>query len=97
MTISFDYENVEGGLKEAKILLIQKFQPPDQEQVITRTSNWQDYLINSSASSESGRFEKKFIAGPWRGPLIELTYEIKIIDKKGAESNICETKIMPKN
>ncbi len=98
VTISFDYENIEGGLKEAKLLLIQKIQLPGEKKVVTRTSNWQEYLINLSAhASESGRFEKKFVNSEfWKGPQIELTYELKVIDKNGKESNTCETKIRPK-
>src|SRR5512139_408092 len=61
VTISFDFEKVEGGLKEGKVLLIQKIQFPGQEKVVTRTSNWQSYLSNLSAfAAESGRFERKF-------------------------------------
>jgi len=98
VTISFDYENVEGGLKEAKAFLIQKFQFPGEEKLITRTSNWQVYLTNLSAyPSSSGRVEKKFInPDRWNLPPIELTYELKIIDKNGKESNTLVTKIMPK-
>ena len=98
VTISFNYENVEGGLKEAKVLLIQKIQIPGDPKIVTRTSNWQEYLINLSAyPSESGRFEKKFSNSEiWRGPQIELTYGLKVIDKNGKESNLCETKIKPK-
>lgn len=98
VTISFDYENVEGGLKEAKVILTQMIQLPDEEKAVTRISNWQAQLIDLSAyPAESGRFEKKFVnADLWRGPKIELTYEIKVIDKKGIETNICATKIMPK-
>ncbi|NWG04941.1 MAG: hypothetical protein HXY44_18975 [Syntrophaceae bacterium] len=98
VTISFDYENVEGGLKEAKVFLTQKIQLPGEEKVVTRTSNWQSYLTDlSNYPSASGRFEKKFInADLWRGPQIKLTYEIKVIDKNGKESNICTTTITPK-
>jgi len=98
VTISFDYENVEGGLKEAKAILNQKIQLPGQEKAVIRTSNWQSKLSDLSAyASESGRFEKKFInPDVWHGPQIELTYEIKIIDKNGRESNACMTKIKPK-
>ena len=99
VTISFDYENVEGGLKEAKVFLIQKFQFSGEGKMVTRTSNWQDYIENmSSYTSESGRFEKKFInPDRWMLPEIELTYELKIIDKNGRESDIQTTKITPKN
>jgi len=98
VTISFDYENVEGGLKEARAFLIQKFQFPGEEKIITRTSNWQVYLTDLSAySSASGRVEKKFINPDiWRLEIIELTYELKIIDKNGKESDILATKIKPK-
>jgi hypothetical protein len=98
VTISFDYENVEGGLKEAKAFLIQKFQFPGEEKIITRTSNWQVYLTNlSDYPSTSGRVEKKFInPDRWNLSPIELTYELKIIDKNGRESNILTTKIKPK-
>jgi hypothetical protein len=98
VTISFDYGNVEGGLKEAKVLLIQKIQLPGEEKVVTRTSNWQAHLINlSDYPSESGRFEKRFVNSDiWQGPQIELSYEFKIIDKSGRESNVCTTKIKPK-
>ena len=95
--ISFDYENVEGGLKEAQVTLTQRFKPPQQQEVV-RTSNWQSELADLSAyTAESGRFEKRFInPDMWRGPIIELTYEFKIIDKNGKESNTCPTTIMPK-
>jgi len=97
VTISFDYENVEGGLKQAKVLLLQEFQLPGQD-MVTRTSNWQVYLEDMSAyDSESGGFVTTF-ANPdmWYGPQIELTYKFKIVDKNGNESNVCSTKIMPK-
>ena len=98
VTISFDYENVEGGLKEAKVFLIQKFQLPGEEKMITRTSNWERYLADLSAyPSESGRVEKRFInAELWRGPRNELTYEIKVVDRNGKESDSLSTKIMTK-
>ncbi len=98
VTISFDYENVEGGLKEAKAFLIQKFKFPGEEKMITRTSNWQIYLNDLTAyPSASGRVEKKYINSDiWRLETIELTYELKIIDKNGRESNILTTKIKPK-
>jgi len=98
VTISFDYENVEGGLKEAKVFLIQKFQFPGEDKMVTRTSNWQSSLTDLSAyPSESGKVEKKFINPDiWRLETIELTYELKIIDKNGRESNILTTKIKPK-
>lgn len=98
VTISFDYENVEGGLKEGKVTLTQKIQLPGQAKVVTRTSNWQSYLSDFSAfTAESGRFEKKFVNGDiWKGPQIELVYEFRVIDKNGRESNICTTKITPK-
>ncbi len=98
VTISFDYENVEGGLKEAKVLLIQKIQLPGEEKVVTRTSNWQAHLTDLSAyPSAFGRFEKKFVnAERWRGPKIELTYEIKVVDRNNKESNTLSTKITPK-
>jgi len=97
VTISFDYEYVEGGLKESRVILNQKIQLLGDEKVVTRTSNWQVYLLNlSEYTSESGRFEKKFINTElWRGPQIELTYEIKVIDKNGNESNICTTLLRP--
>ena len=97
VTISFDYENVEGGLKEGQVTLTQRFRLPQQEEVV-RTSNWQPELADLSAyTAESGRFEKRFINPDiWRGPIIELTYEIKVIDKNGKESNACTTTIMPK-
>ena len=97
VTISFDYENVEGGLKEAQVTLTQRFKPPQQQEVV-RTSNWQSQLVDVSAyTSESGRFEKRFVNPDiWRGPIIELTYEFKVIDKNGKESNTCTTTIMPK-
>ena len=95
--ISFDYENVKGGLKEAQVTLTQRFKPPQQQEVV-RTSNWQSQLVDVSAyTSESGRFEKRFVNPDiWRGPIIELTYEFKVIDKNGKESNACGTTIMPK-
>ena len=95
--ISFDYENVEGGLKDAQVTLTQRFKPPQQQEVV-RTSNWQSQLVDVSAyTSESGRFEKRFVNPDiWRGPIIELTYEFKVIDKNGKESNTCTTTIMPK-
>jgi hypothetical protein len=98
VTVSFDYENVEGGLKEGKVLFIQKFQAPEEERVVTRTSNWQVYLQDLSAyASQSGRFERKFINQErWHGPMIDLTYEFKIIDKDSRESNPCTVKIRPK-
>jgi len=98
VTIAFDYENVEGGLKFGKVMLTQKIQLPGEEKVVARTSNWQVYLINLEAyPPESGRFEKKFInADLWRGPQIDLVYELKVIDRNGKESNICTTKIRPK-
>jgi hypothetical protein len=98
VTISFDYENVAGGLKEAKAILTQKVQMSREGEVFRRVSNWQVHLTNLSAySSEFGRFEKNFINEDiWRGPTIEFTYEIKIIDTNGKESNICVTKIRPK-
>jgi hypothetical protein len=98
VTISFDYENVEGGLKAGRVVLNQKIQLPGEEKVVTRISNWQANLEDLSAyTTESGRFEKKF-ENPdiWRGPLIELIYEIKLIDKNGKEGNVCATKITPK-
>ena len=98
VTISFDYENVEGGLKEAKVFLIQKFQFPGEDKMITRTSNWEQYLTDLSAyPSESGKVEKKFVnPDRWPLPEIELTYELQVIDKNGKESNIIKTKIRPK-
>ena len=98
VTISFEYEDVEGGLKEAKVTLNQKIQMPDEEKVVTRTSNWESLLTNLSEYKEtSGRYEKKFVNSEyWRGPSIQLTYEFKITDKRGKESNICTTKISPK-
>jgi hypothetical protein len=99
VTISFDYENVEGGLKETKVFLTQKFQfPGGEKKVISRTSNWQAYLADLSAySSVSGRFEKKFVnPDKWRISEIDLTYELKIVDKTGKESNALTTKIRPK-
>jgi len=98
VTISFDYENVEGGLKGGKVTLTQKIQLPGEEKVVTRTSNWQTYLSDLSAyTGDSGKFEKKFLnSETWQGPKIELIYEIKVIDKNGNESNSCTTKIRPK-
>jgi len=98
VTISFDYKNVEGGLKQAKVLLTQEFQIDPQQKVVTRKSNWQAYLEDLSAyDSESGRFVTTFVNPErWQGPQIELTYKFKIVDKNGKESNICTTKIKPK-
>ncbi len=98
VTISFDYQNVEGGLKTGKVTLTQKIQFPGQKEVVTRTSNWQSYLSDLSAfPSESGRFERKFVnADIWRGPAIELVYEFRVVDGKGRESNVCTAKITPK-
>ncbi len=97
VTISFDYKNIEGGLKNGKVMLIQQIQLPGEEKVVTRTSNWQSYLTDLSGfSTKSGKFEKRFVnAGRWRGPRIELTYELKVVDKDGTESNVCTTKIKP--
>jgi hypothetical protein len=96
--ISFDYENVEGGLKNGKVILNQKIQLPGEEKVVMRVSNWQTKLEDLSAyTSESGRFEKKFTNPDiWRGPGIELTYELKILDRNGRESNTCTARITPK-
>ena len=98
MTISFDYENVKGGLKNAKIVLLQEFQVDEQQELVTRTSDWQAYLEDLSAyPSESGRFVITYVnTDMWTGPVIELTYKFKIVDKNGNESNFCTTKIMPR-
>lgn len=98
VTVSFDYENVKGGLKNGKMLLLQKIQLPGEEKIVTRTSNWQPFLADVSGfPDEAGHFEKRFVNPErWRGPPIELTYEIKIVDEKGRESAPCSTKITPK-
>jgi hypothetical protein len=98
VTFSFDYANVEGGLKGGKIALTQKIQLPGNERVVTRTSNWQSQLQDlSTYPSESGRFEKKFTnADIWRGPNIAIIYEFKVTDQKGGESNACTVKIRPR-
>lgn len=98
VTISFDYENVRGGLKNAKIGLLQEFQIDEEQDLITRTSNWQAYLEDLSAYPlESGRFVTTYVnTESWSGPKIQLTYKFKIVDKYGNESNFCTTKIMPR-
>ena len=100
VTISFDYEHVEGGLKEAKVVLsqVQKIQLPGEQREYKRTSNWQSFLTGlSDYASESGRFERKFV-NPDLWPLekTELGYEIKVVDKNGRESNACRTTIWAK-
>jgi len=98
VSISFEYENVSGGLRNGKVLLIQKVQLPGDEKVVRRTSNWQAFLTDvSEYSGEKGRFEKRFVNPErWRGPRIELVYEIKVIDQQGRESKPCATKLTPK-
>jgi len=98
VTVSFNYEDVEGGLNNAKILLIQRIKFPNSDKTIERTSNWQRFLENTKDyKAENGSFERMFInLNKWEGPVFDLIYDIKIIDKNGKQSQPCSTTIRPK-
>ena len=47
--------------------------------------------------ASAGRFERAFVNSEiWRGPSIDLVYQLKIIDASGRESNAVETTIRPR-